>query len=154
MDQKDADLLKMMVIVIGGLFAFMVVIIIAANMISGMESKDINADPMVQAAIEERIKPFGQVNTGAVPTAAAAGGAADGKSVYTSACFACHGTGAAGAPKLGDKGAWGPRIGQGMSTLVDHAVNGFKGMPARGGRADLDDDAVKAAVKYMVDNSK
>lgn len=156
MDQKDTDFMKVFVAVIVGLAVFMIVIIIAANAIGGSDSADVNSDPMVQAAIKERIKPIGEVNTAEVKQAAAGagGGAADGKSVFQSACFACHGTGAAGAPKFGDKGAWGNRIAKGMSTLFDHALNGFKGMPARGGRSDLSDDAVKAAVKYMVENSK
>lgn len=84
--------------------------------------------------------------------------AADGQSTYQAACFACHGTGAAGAPKLGDKAAWKSRIAQGMGTLNTHAIKGYKGnkgfMPAKGGRSDLSDGAVKAAVKYMVEKSK
>jgi cytochrome c5 len=143
-----------MVFVIAGLVVFMIIIIIAANWLSS-GSTNVHDDPMVQEAIEQRIAPIGQVNTGAVaPAAAAAAGPLDGKAIYDQACFACHGTGAAGAPKLGDGGAWSARIGQGMDTLYDHALNGFKGMPPRGGRADLDDESVKAAVKYLVDNSK
>ncbi|VAX11098.1 Cytochrome c5 [hydrothermal vent metagenome] len=83
---------------------------------------------------------------------------ADGQKTYQTACFACHGTGAAGAPKIGDKAAWAPRIAQGMATLEKHALHGFKGkkgvMPAKGGRADLSDDDVKAAVAHMVSQSK
>ena len=83
---------------------------------------------------------------------------ADGKATYQQTCFACHGTGAAGAPKAGDKAAWAPRIAKGMETLHNHAIHGFKGekgfMPAKGGRADLSDDAVKAAVDYMVSLAK
>jgi len=83
---------------------------------------------------------------------------ADGQKTYQTACFACHGTGAAGAPKLGDKANWKPRIAAGNKTLYEHAIKGFKGskgvMPAKGGRADLSDDAVKAAVDYMVSQSK
>jgi cytochrome c5 len=150
----DSSFLRNMVIIIVALVVFMVLIIIAANWLSS-GSTNIQDDPMVQDAIEQRIAPVGQVNTGAVVApAAAAAGPVDGKAIYEQACFACHGTGAAGAPKLGDSGAWSARIGQGMDTLNDHALNGFKGMPPRGGRADLDDDSVKAAVKYMVDNSK
>ncbi len=81
-----------------------------------------------------------------------------GKSVFQQACFACHGTGAAGAPKLGDKAAWKPRIAKGIETLDMHALKGFQGssgvMPAKGGRMDLSDDDVKAAVAYMVEQGK
>lgn len=82
----------------------------------------------------------------------------EGQKTYQAACFACHGTGAAGAPKMGDKAAWKARIAQGMPTLEKHALKGYKGkagfMPAKGGRADLSDGVVAAAVKYMVDQSK
>ncbi len=83
---------------------------------------------------------------------------ADGQAVYTKACNACHGAGVAGAPKLGDKAAWKDRIAQGKATLYEHAIKGFKGkkgfMPAKGGWANLSDDEVKAAVDYMVAQSK
>ena len=83
---------------------------------------------------------------------------ADGKATFDSVCFACHATGAAGAPKVGDKGAWAPRIAQGLDTLKQHAIHGFQGnsgvMPAKGGRTDLSDADVGAAVEYMVSQSK
>jgi len=82
----------------------------------------------------------------------------EGKKTYDTACFACHTTGAAGSPKFGDKAAWAPRIAQGMDVLKKHAKEGYKGktgfMPAKGGRADLSDAAVDAAVEYMTSNSK
>ena len=83
---------------------------------------------------------------------------ASGESTYKTACFACHGTGAAGAPKTGDKPAWEARIAQGNDKLYENAIKGYKGakgvMPAKGGRADLKDADVKAAVDYMVAQSK
>lgn len=92
---------------------------------------------------------------GAVSTAHAEGA---GENAYKMACFACHGTGAAGAPKFGDKAAWKDRIAKGNDTLYEHAIKGFQGsagfMPAKGGRADLSDADVKAAVDYMVSGSK
>lgn len=81
-----------------------------------------------------------------------------GKRVYSGNCMACHSAGVAGAPRLGDTQAWSLRIGQGLDTLYDHAINGFNGntgyMPAKGGYASLNDDEVKAAVAYMVFESK
>lgn len=83
---------------------------------------------------------------------------ASGQATYQQACFACHGAGVAGAPKTGDKAAWKARIAQGNDTLYKHAIEGYKGdkgfMPAKGGRADLKDADVKAAVDYMVAESK
>lgn len=89
-----------------------------------------------------------------VPTAAPAADLAKGKSVYDGACFVCHANGLAGAPKLGDKAAWESRIAQGMDTLNSTALNGKGGMPPKGGRMDLSDDDVKAAVAYMVDQAQ
>lgn len=72
-----------------------------------------------------------------------------GADVYTAACAACHASGAAGAPKFGDAGAWGARIKQGYDTLVSHAVKGIRSMPAKGGNPDLDDIEVARAVAHM-----
>ena len=81
-----------------------------------------------------------------------------GKSVYNKTCSMCHAVGAAGAPKPGDQADWGPRIGQGMDVLYQHALEGFTGakgvMPARGGASTLSDDEVRAAVNFMVDQSR
>jgi cytochrome c5 len=81
-----------------------------------------------------------------------------GDETFQQVCSACHGAGIAGAPKAGDKAAWGPRIAKGKDVLYDHAVKGFQGssgvMPAKGGRADLSDDVVKAAVDHMLDMAK
>src|SRR5262249_4905839 len=87
---------------------------------------------------------------------AAAGPAkpADGKSVYETTCFACHGTGAAGAPKFGDKAAWAPRIKEGKDVMYGVALKGKGAMPPRGGNTTLSDDQVKAAVDYMAAAAK
>jgi cytochrome c5 len=58
------------------------------------------------------------------------------------------------SPKLGSADDWAPRIEKGIETLYDHAINGFNMMPAKGGRADLSDDDIKAAVDFMVSNAK
>lgn len=80
-----------------------------------------------------------------------------GKKLYEAACQACHGPGVAGAPKLGDKAAWAPRIKQGNDTLYANAIKGFQGksgfMPPKGG-SSAPDAEIKAAVDYMVSASK
>ena len=73
--------------------------------------------------------------------------------MYQAACLACHTTGAAGAPKIGDPGAWTERLGKGMDMLVTSAINGIGAMPARGG-SQLDDAQIRAVVEYILDNSK
>ncbi|MBI5753437.1 MAG: cytochrome c5 family protein [Hydrogenophilales bacterium] len=78
------------------------------------------------------------------------GYAASGKDVYNASCAACHASGAAGAPKLGDKAAWGPRVKAGADALYDASLKGKGAMPAKGGNAGLSDADVKAAVDYMV----
>ena len=83
---------------------------------------------------------------------------ADGEAVYNSGCMACHMTGVAGAPKVGDVEAWAPRIELGIEALYERAIQGFQGkagvMPAKGGNMALSDDEVKAAVDHMVAQSQ
>ncbi len=116
---------------------------------------------MVESSGGESMVPAGEAaaapaaaETPAAPAAeATATAGVDGKGVYDKACFICHASGAAGAPKLGSKEEWAPRIAQGTDLLHEHAIKGYMGskglMPPKGGRADLTDDEVKAAVDYM-----
>ncbi len=76
-----------------------------------------------------------------------------GEAIYNATCVACHGTGAAGAPKFGDTGSWGARIAQGYDTVLKHAIEGLRAMPAKGGNPDLDDVEVARAVVYMANKS-
>jgi cytochrome c5 len=85
----------------------------------------------------------------ATQTAAAGGG----ETLYKQACFACHATGAANAPKFGDKAAWAPRVAQGVPTLVQNAIKGKGAMPPKGGSAASDAE-IRAAVEYMVSAAK
>ncbi len=92
-------------------------------------------------------------STEAAADTASTSQAIDSAALYQASCFACHGTGAAGSPVLGDKEAWAPRIAQSEATLIEHAINGFNAMPPRGGSM-LKDDELKAIVAYMVENSQ
>lgn len=79
---------------------------------------------------------------------------ATGKKVYEQTCAACHATGVAGAPKMGDKDAWSSHVHHGMGHMVESVISGKGAMPARGGNASLSDDEIKAAVSYMVEQSR
>lgn len=94
-------------------------------------------------------KPQAVASAGAAKPAAA-----DGKKIYDTTCTACHTAGVAGAPKLGDKAAWAPRIKQGMDALVQSAVKGKGAMPPKGGNASLSDADIRAAIEFMVSQSK
>ena len=79
---------------------------------------------------------------------------ADGQKIYQTSCQACHATGAAGAPKLGDKEAWAPRIAQGTDALVASAIKGKNAMPPKGACGGCSDEDIKVAVEYMVSQSQ
>jgi cytochrome c5 len=76
--------------------------------------------------------------------------AADGKAVYEATCVACHASGVANAPKLGDKAAWGPRVATGKDALVKSVLAGKGAMPPKAGNANLAEDDIKAAVDYLL----
>jgi len=101
-----------------------------------------------------RIQPVAKFELQKAAAPAAGGAPRDGATVFNAICTACHTTGAAGAPKAGDKAAWAPRIAQGNEALYKSALNGKNAMPARGGAADLTDAEVKAAVDFLVGKAK
>jgi cytochrome c5 len=113
----------------------------------------------------ENIKPVGEVYvagesepeeaaSGAATASPAAAAPKSGEQVYNSSCLACHGSGAAGAPKLGDKAAWAPRIAAGMDSLLANATNGLNAMPPKGLCMSCSSDELQAAVEYMVGKSR
>jgi cytochrome c5 len=101
---------------------------------------------------ENRIQPVSKVELAAAD--AGNGAPKDGPTVYNTTCAACHGSGALGAPKAGDKAAWGPRMGQGKEGLYKSALGGKNQMPAKGGNSALSDDEVKAAVDHLIGLAK
>ncbi|MDA0225447.1 MAG: c-type cytochrome [Proteobacteria bacterium] len=124
-----------------------------------------NADPgaLTAEAVAARIQPVGRVDfsaAGAAPAAPASGGAPaaksapDGKKTYETACVACHLSGVANAPKLGDKSAWAPRLATGIDGLVKSVVTGKGAMPPKAGNPGLSEADIRATVEYMVAQSK
>jgi len=134
---------------------------IFASLIAGALFSAAVSASAVEDDIRERIKPVGEVCVAgedcgdiAAPAPAVSAGPRSGEDIYKTTCFGCHGTGAAGAPKVGDAAAWSARTGKGLDAVVSNAINGFKGMPPRGTCGSCSDDDISAAVQYMVDSSK
>ena len=127
-----------------------IVIVLLVSFVVGNKTGGAGSDAMTPEAISDRLRPVGLV---ALQPAGGARALQGGEAVYKAACAACHAAGAAGAPKTGDAGAWGARLKQGFDTLVKHAVEGFKGMPAKGGNPDLDPVEVARAVAFMGNQS-
>lgn len=76
-----------------------------------------------------------------------------GEHIYRQACAACHDSGAAGAPKIGDRKAWAPRIKEGKRVMVRLAIKGIRAMPPRGGNPGLSDEEMERAVVYLLNRS-
>ena len=177
--EEDRKFFDTFMIVLGALVAFTILVYILANAIGDRtQGRYVAENPLRADLVAERLSPVAQVAVEgqeppapaavvaaaapAAPAPAIAAAAApapaaaiDGKQVYESACFACHMAAIAGAPKFADADAWAPRIAKGVDTLYANSINGYQGeagiMPAKGGRADLSDAQVRAAVDYMVE---
>jgi len=167
-NKNDSKFVNVFSLVIGILVAIAILLLVLARTVAARtEGAAIYVDPAYVDSVLDRVTPVGQEavagqdNSALAIKAPAGAGAAvglpipkDGKELFTSVCAVCHAAGIAGAPKAGDKAAWGPRIAQGKATLYQHAIGGYNGktgaMPAKGGRTDLPDDLIKQGVDYMV----
>ena len=173
LSKSDQSFLRQFSVTIGALAVLTVILVLAALAINNHEPHETN--PNQPAKVADRIAPVGAVYAGDTGRAAmqasadaaakaaasqvAYGGTTDGKEIYDHLCTSCHTAGIAGAPKLGDKVAWGPRIKQGLDTLIKHATEGYHGpdgnfMPPKGGNPALNDAQIKAAVTWIVDQEK
>jgi cytochrome c5 len=168
----DRIFLKHFAMLIG--FLIVVALILMALGAHIYSSHPPEQNPKAAETLSSRIEPVGAVYAGDTGRAAMAaaqeaakvaaasqvayGGTTDGKTIFGELCHSCHETGAGGAPKISDKGAWAPRVAEGLDTLVKHAIEGYTGksgiMPAKGGNPSLTDAQVKATVSWMLDQVK
>jgi cytochrome c5 len=141
---------QLIVVVVLAFVVPILLFVLLSQMVTGVRHGADESD----ARILSRIKAVGTV---ALADANAPKGNLSGDAVYGQVCKTCHETGLAGAPKIGDKGAWSARLAQGQATVVGHAIAGFQGktgaMPAKGGNPDLTDTEVERAVVYLANQA-
>jgi cytochrome c5 len=144
---------KQLVIAVAGFFLVIVLgIILLVTFVTSSSTMGAGTDSQSVKAIAARIRPVSDANftlrDANAPRILLAGSA-----VYAATCAACHDNGLAGAPKTGDNNAWAARLAQGYDTVLKHAVEGIRAMPAKGGNPDLDDLEVARAVVFMTNKS-
>lgn len=164
MSEQENNSMLPLVGILGAMIAFTVFIGVLAAAIGGFAGKGRPLDDRELATLKERIAPIGQVRTSDQPpmeTASASGAASaqtpaaprSGSEVVQQVCSACHGAGVLGAPKIGAKSDWQPRLAQGFDTLTQHAITGIRAMPPKGGNPGVSEDEIKAAVTEMLKQS-
>ncbi|MDN3919406.1 c-type cytochrome [Roseateles violae] len=129
-------------------FAFVVpvlVIVMLASYVTTETKPAAGSDALAGQALAGRIQPVGSIE---IKDANDLGSLKTGEQVFQAQCSACHATGAAGAPKLGDAAAWGPRVKSGFDTLLHSALKGKGNMGPQGG-GDFNDFEIARAVVYM-----
>jgi cytochrome c5 len=143
---------QLIVAVIAAIVVPIVIILLLVSYVTGGDTVGAGSSAQTPEAIAARLSPVANEGFNFVD-ASTPKTLQSGEAVYNAACLACHGTGAAGAPKLGDNAAWAPRLAQGYDTVLEHAIKGLRGMPAKGGNADLDDVEVARAVVHLANAS-
>lgn len=144
---------KQLVAAVIGFFAFIVIgIILLVYFVTTEKTTGAGTEALGTEAVAARIAPIADEGfTLKDPNAPRV--FLTGEAVYSSTCLACHGSGAAGAPKTGDAAGWAPRLAQGYDTVMKHAIEGIRAMPAKGGNPDLDNYEVARAVVFMANQS-
>lgn len=139
------------VTLISGLVLLAVVLFMVAALLGVIGNVAPDDNSRKQTAVLERIKPVARVSFEQPKPAVAV--KLSGAEVYNKVCAACHVAGTLGAPKTGAKDQWEPRLAQGLDTLVTHAINGIRAMPAKGGDPSLTEANIKESIIYMLDQT-
>lgn len=144
---------KQLAAAVVGFFAVTILgIVLLVQYVTNTKLTGAGSEGQTSEAVEARLRPVADAGY-TLKDASAPKVLQSGEAIYASTCQACHSTGAAGAPKVGDNAAWGARLAQGEATVIKHALEGLKAMPAKGGNPDLDDVEVARAVVYMANKS-
>ncbi len=150
-EYKGSTFWQLIIAIPGSILAFTLIIALIAKAF-GVVDTPAPAEPAAAVAkVEENIKPVAAVEVASADAGATA--EKSGEEVVKAVCSMCHAAGLMAAPKIGDKDAWAPRVAQGYDTLVKHAIEGIRNMPAKGGNSALTDKEVAEAVKHMANAS-
>lgn len=140
------------VVVLGFIVPVLAAAMLAYFVVTSSKSAEKNQAALDPKAVAARIKPVAEV-TIAGEEGGSAKAAQSAEQIVQQYCAACHATGAAGAPKIGDKAAWSKRIGEGLDQLMKTSIAGKGAMPPRGGAASLSDADFARAVVYIANQS-
>ena len=143
---------QLITVIVLALLVPVLLFVLLSQFIANMRSVDKDSPAMTPDAVAKRLKPVGDLAF-ADAGGEAAKGPRSGEEIYMSVCSACHASGAAGAPKFGDKGDWASRLKEGQKMLVETAIKGEGAMPPRGGSAALSDLEVERAVVYLANQA-
>lgn len=149
--QTDKSVITTSVALLSGLALLATVLFMTAALMGAFSNIAPEDSLRKQAFILERIKPVARVSFEQPKPAVAV--KLSGQQVYNNACAACHAAGVMGAPKVGAKDQWEPRFAQGLDTLVTHAVNGIRAMPAKGGNPALTEENIRESIAYMLNET-
>ncbi len=141
---------QLIAVIIASFAIPIILIVLFANYANHAFRSGAGTDALSDEQVAARIAPLAKVD---VKDANAPRTYKTGEEVYKAVCVTCHGTGAAGAPKFGNKDDWAPRLKDSMDTVYNYALHGKGAMPPKGGSSASDAD-VKAAVDYMVNSAK
>ena len=143
---------EVMVSVVLGLLAPLIAIVLILFLVNSIQSEQVDVDSpeVAEKAVLKNIAPVAKL---VALDANAPRVERTGEEVYNAVCASCHTAGALGAPKLNSRGDWGSRIAQGYNKLIDHAINGIRQMPPRGGDPDISDIEIARTVAYMANSA-
>ncbi len=140
---------QLVAVVVASFVVPIIIIILMANFVAFGNKSAAGSDGLSEEAIAQRLQPVGRVE---LRSASGPAVLRSGEQVVQAVCGACHNTGAAGAPKVGDAAAWGPRIKTGYEALLNSAMKGKNAMPAQSG-GDVADAEIARAVVYMANQA-
>ncbi len=150
-DEKGYSFGQIVLASVVGIVGIVLFVLLVAKIFGVTDTIEVAEPTAAVSQVEENIKPVAAVEIAVA--GATAGAEKSGEEVVKALCSMCHAAGLMNSPKIGDKAQWQPRIAQGYETLVKHAIEGIRSMPARGGNPSLTDGEVASAVAHMANAS-